>query len=658
MSAETPATGRLGRWNADWRLRPLALSGGFVVAYVALDWLSFVHALHGIAITPWNPQHGLALALVLIGGRGYAPALFVAPLVSWLLASGVTVPIVPAAVAATAIAVGYTLAALLLTRVFRFDAALPGSRDVTILLATALIAAVAVALAFVAVFVAAGIVPREAFWEAVFQYWIGDAIGIAVLTPLVLVVGAPREPRAPGHLLETLAQAGSVLLALFVVFGIDSRESFKLFYLLFLPLIWIAARRGLVGAAIAVLAIQLGLLAALELLDQSSETVRSFQLLMFTIAATGQLLGALVSERRRAERALRAGEARLQAILATAPDAIVTIDGTGRVEEANHAAERLFGADARHLAGRRISTLVPALEGRLPADAAASAWETTARRIDGTTLPVELTAGGGEAGASREILVVRDVSRRKEIEARAREHEAELAHVSRLSVAGEMASALAHELNQPLTAILAYTQGCRRILAADGDVPPRLVAAFDAVVQQAERAGSIIQRLREFLREGVSRRSTVAVEELVREALGLAEIEAAQSGISVRLELPPDLPFVIADRIQIEQVLVNLVRNAVEAIVEASPARREITIAARAAEGAVEVAVTDTGPGVAPQVKDRLFQPFVTMKTRGMGLGLSISRSIVEAHGGRLWTVSREGAGAQFRFTLPLARNA
>jgi two-component system sensor kinase FixL len=220
-----------------------------------------------------------------------------------------------------------------------------------------------------------------------------------------------------------------------------------------------------------------------------------------------------------------------------------------------------------------------------------------------------------------------------------------------------MASTLAHDLNQPLTAIIAYVQGCRRILAGAGGIPDSVRTAFDAVAQQAERAGAIIQRLREFLREGAARHSTVAVDDIIREALGLAEIEAAQNAIAVKVAVAPGLPPVIADRIQIEQVLVNLVRNAVDAIVAADAPEREIRITAARVGEAVEIRVADTGPGIPPEIAERLFQPFVTSKPRGMGLGLSISRTIVEAHHGTLSWLPGDG-GATFAFTLPTAETA
>ena len=635
----------------------------FVLAYLALDRLSFVHALYGVAITPWNPQHGLALALLLGGGLAHLPAVFIAPLVSSSLLPTVAVPLSAKLVTSVAIAAGYGAAAIALRHLLGLDLALSRARDVVALLAVSVVAAAAVALAVVGAFVLSGVVPSDDFAEAAAQYWIGDAIGAAVTTPLALLLYARRGDafdRAPRRPIEIALQVASVIAALVVIFAIDEgSDQFKLFYLVFLPVIWISARHGLRGAAWAVLGVQLGLILALELVDQTRETVRSFQLLMFAVTATGLLLGAVVSERRRAEHAVRAGEARLHAILAAAPDGVVTIKPGGEIEQMNPAAEALLGLSERDAAGEAVGSVLPAPELRLHlADPSAPGWETVARRADGRQLPIELTIGSAGEGLDRRfILILRDVSRRKQAEARAREHEAELAHVSRLSVAGEMASSLAHELNQPLTAIMAYMQGCRRLLGGVAGVPDSVRAGFDAAVQQAERAGAIIQRLREFLREGTSRRSTVAVDEIIREALGLAEIEAAQNAVSVKVEIAPGLPMVVVDRIQIEQVLVNLVRNAVDAIVESASPEREILITAGQRDGFVEICVADTGPGVSPEIADRLFHPFVSSKPRGMGLGLSISRTIIEAHLGALTWQSRD-RGAAFLFTLPGAEAA
>ena len=453
-------------------------------------------------------------------------------------------------------------------------------------------------------------------------------------------------------------------LRLALVFGFHyDRYSFQLFYLLFLPLVWIATRHGLAGASWAVVTIQVALIAALEFEDKSVETIRTFQLLMFALATTGLMLGAVVSERRRVAGALAESEGRLAAILNTARDGVLTIDARGRIESINPAVEQLFARPAPQLIGLDVRELLdaPHLLERLTSTARSPAAESArqeldARRADGGVFPIELTAGQfGAPGNERYTLVIRDITSRREAEARAREHQSELAHVSRLSLAGEMASALAHELNQPLTAIAAFGRGCLRLLRQPRTEPDLVKEGVEQVVLEAERAGDIIGRLREFVRTGTCQRSVVDGKALIAGAVALAQIEAKQNGIDIEVRVAPDLPPALADRIQIEQVLVNLLRNGADAILSGGAARRVLTIEARCRTGeAIEIAVADTGPGVVEEVVDQLFEPFVTTKPHGMGLGLSISRSIVEAHEGRLQLIRREGAGAVFAFDLPV----
>jgi signal transduction histidine kinase len=243
------------------------------------------------------------------------------------------------------------------------------------------------------------------------------------------------------------------------------------------------------------------------------------------------------------------------------------------------------------------------------------------------------------------------------IAAQAGQHQAELAHAARLSTLGGMAAGLAHELNQPLAAIVAYARGCaRRIESGDASLAS-LLPAVDEIATQALRAGEILRRIRDFVRYGEQRREPVDVNELVREAARLADLEARQLGVTVRLELTPGIPQVEADGIQVEQVVLNLVRNGFEAMRETEGRDRVLSIRTAGEGGRVEVAVEDTGSGVPTGIADRLFDPFFTTKHDGLGLGLSISRSLIEANGGRLWAASNGAGGATFRFALP-ARGA
>ena len=231
-------------------------------------------------------------------------------------------------------------------------------------------------------------------------------------------------------------------------------------------------------------------------------------------------------------------------------------------------------------------------------------------------------------------------------------------HISRLTALGEMSSALAHELNQPLSAIANYLNGVQRLLADDPSAASKKVRdALAKAVEQARRSGDIIRRLREFVSRGETAQRAESVARLVEEASALALVGARQLGVHVDFQLDPSADFVLVDKIQIQQVLLNLIRNAVEAMSE-SP-RRELVVASRLARGArgkmVDISIADTGPGLAPEVAERLFQPFVTTKPQGMGVGLSICRTIVEAHGGKIWVEDGPGGGAVFHLTVPKA---
>jgi two-component system sensor kinase FixL len=251
---------------------------------------------------------------------------------------------------------------------------------------------------------------------------------------------------------------------------------------------------------------------------------------------------------------------------------------------------------------------------------------------------------------------VNDLTEQQQTQARLQELQSELAHVSRLSAMGEMASTLAHELNQPLGAISSYTTGSMRLLdRGDPALNPQIRQALGKAVEQALRAGQIIRRLREFVSRGETAKRAETVSKLIEDASALALIGAREQGIAIRVGLDPQVDVVLADRVQVQQVLVNLLRNACEAMQQSD--RRELTITARPVPpDRVAITVADTGPGIAEEVATRLFQPFVTTKPTGMGVGLSICRTIVEAHGGRL-TLERNGPeGATFCMTLPAAR--
>jgi two-component system, LuxR family, sensor kinase FixL len=654
--------------NPAWRAA--ALSVGYVALYLVLDRLSFIGALHGIGITPWSPSAGLGMALLVIKGLRYAPLVLAAELLS-----GATLPMapispVPIFLGSLMVIAGYTGGAAMLRHAGLQSGIRRGS-DVVKLLIVTMISSGLVASGFVASYAAAEVVPWSEFGEAGFHFWIGDAIGIVVLLPPLLLLherikqrAPPAHGNTPFRIVEAAAQAASIVAALAAVFsGIGGDHPLGLFYLLFLPLIWIATRHGLPAASLAVLAIQMGLIAGLEIQGHSEPTLRAFQLLMFALAATGLMLGAVVSERRRLALALGDSEGLRTAILNTVPDGVLTVDARGRIQSINPAVERLFSCPSHRLIGHDVSKLleeVPDLLPRLKLAARSPAsnagcWELDARRGDGSTFPIELSAGRFDLlGAEHYTIVIRDTTPRRNAEARYRQHQAELAHVSRVSLAGEMAAGLAHELSQPLTAITAYARGCLRLLAGSAPEPARLHEGVAEVVQQAERAGDVLDRLREFVRGGEYRRGLTEVEPLIEAALSLTRVEATQQKVEIAARIDPGLPSVLADRVQIEQVLVNLVRNAMEAMEAANSERRSIAVEARRkGNRAIEISVADSGPGVAAEVADTIFDPFVTTKPLGMGMGLSISRSIVESHGGSLSMVRGDRSGAIFIVDLP-----
>ena len=397
----------------------------------------------------------------------------------------------------------------------------------------------------------------------------------------------------------------------------------------------------------------------------------------FTISpfwdGSGHLVGAStvardITDAKRSQLTLAEREAHLRSVLDTVPDAMIVIDPDGTMESFSVTAERLFGYAASEAVGRNVSILMPAADSARHDGYLARYLTTGERRIigigrlvvgqrkDGSTFPMELSVGEARSPQRRVFTgFVRDLTERQQAQKRVQDLQAELIHMSRFTVLGEMASTLAHELNQPLSAVANYLRGGRRLLAGDGH-PDAVVLAREAMeraMEQALRAGQIIRQLREFVARGKSERQPENLARVVEEASALALVGIGESGVRVAFEFDPQAETVFAARIQIQQVLLNLIRNGVEAMQGAEP--RQLVIATRRIDaGMAEVSVADTGPGISEEVAARLFQPFVTTKPQGMGVGLSISRTIVEAHGGRLWVEPRPGGGAVFRLTLPM----
>ncbi|MEV4932468.1 sensor histidine kinase [Sphingobium sp. LSP13-1-1.1] len=365
-------------------------------------------------------------------------------------------------------------------------------------------------------------------------------------------------------------------------------------------------------------------------------------------------------------------QALLGSILATVPDALIVIDVRGQIVSFSAAAQRMFQYAESDVLGENISMLMPSPDrerhdgyidhylktgerriigiGRL----------TSARRRDGSTFPIELSVGEvQDEGRPLFTGFIRDLTESQQAERRVADLQAELAHASRVTAMGTLASALAHELNQPLTAIANYLEAGRDMLDADGPVDRELLReAMAESASQALRAGEIIRSLREFIRRGETIRQPEALRGLLAEGAALAFIGVDSRGLDMDISVDPRVDKVLVNRVQLQQVIINLTKNAVEAMA-GSPARilrlSAIPAPSPTDAGRVEVIVADSGPGLAPEMSRTLFTPFTTTKASGMGVGLSISQTIVEGHGGRIWAEPSQWGGTAFHFTLDAA---
>lgn len=518
-----------------------ALSVGllYVAAHVLLDAVSWVHGLSNLLITPWNPPAGLALAFMLLAGQRYFPAVVLACLLSDFLIRHEGFDIPSSVYFSLVFTCIYGLCARLLGH-YRMRSDLQGLRDVLLLTGFSSLAALATVLLHVGYLVLMGHLPSTKLATGLFRHSVGDIIGIATTAPAVLVLWPQRRELWP-LIVDLILPLVAALGMSWIIFGIESTDEFKFFYLLFPPLIWMAMRHGLKGAVIGVAATQISMMGITTWLRYEASTVTALQSLMLALALTTLLLAAVVEERGRAEANLR-------------------------------------------------------------------------------------------------------------------EHQMSMAQMARLSLAGEMASGLAHELNQPLSAIVNYIKAAQGLLAQQGATGGEAGTALDKASSQAMRASQIIARLREFLQKGELSLEAISVPELAGEALSLISPTVRRGQIKLSTQWPANLPKVMADRIHIEQVLLNLVVNAIEAQAGLPADASEIVIEANLCAGdKVEISVIDRGPGIAPEIEGRLFEPFASTKSEGMGLGLMICRSIVEAHGGALWHDDRTPGRTAFRFTLPAA---
>ena len=468
------------------------------------------------------------------------------------------------------------------------------------------------------------------------------------------------------------AAPAAVGLMLLLGWGLHPWLQDRAAFVIFVPAVLIAAGFGGLGPGLlaTALSVVLGVLLAGSASLSGSAILEAivFALVGAGISVFGEQLRRTRIRSQRNAADLKAREAHLRSILDTVPDATVVICERGTIQSFNAAAERLFGYREASVLGRNVSLLMPP-PYREEHDRYISRYLTTGEkriigidrvvtglRKDGSTFPMKLEVGEMKSGDRRFFTgFVSDLTERQETEHQLHGLQTELARLSRLTAMGEMASTLAHEINQPLSAISNYLQGCTRLLESIDD--PNAAKVRDALAEttkQTLRAGNIIRQLREFVARGETERRPENVSKLIEEASALALVGAKEEGVKTLFRYSSYTDMVLVEKVQIQQVLLNLIRNAMEAMHDFG--RKELTVVSSAANnGMIEVSVADTGHGVADEIADRLFQPFITTKPAGMGVGLSISKRIIEAQGGAMWAEPNQGGGTVFRFTVEQA---
>ena len=509
----------------------------YLVGYVLFDWISFIEPYAPLNITPWNPNTGLSFVLVLAFGRRMIPLLFIGPLLSDLVLNLSPVPWAVEVSLVVLIGGGYSAALVFLLRPsIRFDPSLSSMRDLVLLMLVALLSTAFVASGYVAVTILAGLLPIKDFAAATLRYWVGDMIGIMVVAPFTLI--ALTRIHTLRMSVETLLQIIAIAGALVLMFGYAEAQRFQLFYVLFLPIVWMAVRTGSEGVTVGILITQVGLIVGVLLFPAKGYDVTAFQMLMLVLATTGLIAGELVTEQRRTESQLRL-------------------------------------------------------------------------------------------------------------------HQESLSHVAQIGGMGELAVAIAHELNQPLMAGGTYARLVYNTLCSGKADLATVAEIAKKAVAQVERAAEVVRSLRALVRLDGSNRAPYSVERIIKETLVLCRPEIDLIHASARAVLADDLPLVMVDIMQIEQALLNLMRNSIDAIREAKNVQASVLVEALAAgPHFVEIRVSDTGPGFSPDLFENPFLPFSSTKVEGLGIGLPLCKSIVEAHGGSIW-LDQNTQGAAVHFTLP-----
>lgn len=635
-------------------LADAAFGLAYLLAFLVVDYLTFAQPVVRYGVTPLNLQTGLTLALLIHRGPRLAPFAAVATFASERLVRGNPSEFADLLLLATWLACCYALLAFVLRR-FPHDRYLSSMRAAVRLIAGIIVGGFATALGYATYLVECSVIDAGTISATAERYWIGDINGM-LLTPLLLAAPRWREAwaRARERVGEVAAQLLALALTLPLFAGITGIEQVRFLYPLFVPIIWVAVRWGAAGSLLAIFMIQLSLVAQV----QDSQLPMRFidlQFLMLTLGITGLMLGAAVAERAGALVELATRESELRALLAVAPDAVLTADADGQLRSANNVARDLFRLpqreDPRDVTSRRLDALLPGIVLRGSEGRATFAG----RRDDGSTFPAEVAWVRLEAPAPVGTLaIVRDATVRRLAETQAREREELVARAMRFAVAGELASALAHELNQPITALVSYLRASQILSGPAAAAEPRLGDTLSKASREANRAAEVLIRLRDFYQGGSGKAAPVSLPALLGGVVESIDERLRQAGIEVVTRIPTDLPMVSTDATRLELVLNNLLSNAIDALVDCPPGQRRVEIFGEFTADAVSLTVEDAGQGIPPEGLPLLFEAFNTTKPDGMGLGLTISRSLVRAQGGDL--SYRRGprlGGAAFTVTLP-----